>query len=228
MMCYNLGINWRNTQQIPFRMQDLLYVSSTSKMENFVYFRLAKYITNLENSTVKINAACDETQEKLTKQTLSNSELHAIDSHFDWECGYIKPNKFDIKSINITGINEIETPQWLTNNTIIVEYDKAIDRVNTLKEIIKNKKQANQQEINNWVQSTQITPQIRKQYFKNFGYMNGWSKADYVEYDKAARLHKKDMQQHPELHDCHTTTPYRCVTRTQCKCGFGHSVDSSD
>lgn len=69
---------------------------------------------------------------------------------------------------------------------------------------------------------------IRQMYFKDYGCINFKTKEFYDGLQFARDLHDIDEARHPELHDKHTTEPYRCYHKTVCKCGFSEACDSSD
>ena len=72
----------------------------------------------------------------------------------------------------------------------------------------------------------------KKEAFKNWGCLNSidWSDDSKLkqQYQEAYEIHKKDMKEHPELHDQHEVELGRCYHGYPCKCGFNYSVDSSD
>jgi hypothetical protein len=107
-----------------------------------------------------------------------------------------------------------DIPKWCD----IEKYGEALEALKTKKE-----------SDDNWKNNIEITDDIRKKYFINYGYANGWDQNTSDKFTIAAHLHNRDLKEHPELHD----GPYhrnnaRCDSTTYCSCGFSHSVDSSD
>ena len=80
-----------------------------------------------------------------------------------------------------------------------------------------------------WAETVDITDDIRKEYFVNYGFMNGWNKLDSYQYKVARILHDRDKLDNPDLHKKGSPLEYgRCVSSSSCACGFAYSVDSSD
>jgi hypothetical protein len=77
-------------------------------------------------------------------------------------------------------------------------------------------------------EATEITDEVRKTYFKNYGIMNSWDEQYWLKFHFANALHNKDMKEHPELHEMKNVTRGRGYEETTCKCGFSFSADSSD
>lgn len=107
-----------------------------------------------------------------------------------------------------------DIPKWCD----IEKYSKAL-------EALKTKKESDE----NWVNTVEITDEIRDKYFIDYGYENGWQQDDRDKFSIAEHLHNRDLKEHPELHD----GPYRrknrrCDETIYCSCGFKHSADSSD
>lgn len=80
-----------------------------------------------------------------------------------------------------------------------------------------------------WAKTVEITDEIRKKYFVDYGYMNGWTASTSHMYDVACILHERDKAAHPELHQEVGPRRWgRCVHSTRCSCGLEWAVDSSD
>ena len=79
-----------------------------------------------------------------------------------------------------------------------------------------------------WAKTVEITDDIREKYFVNYGTANGWDDADLLDYNVASAIHARDVKAHPELHGNRDRKLGRCYNEYGCKCGFSHSVDSSD
>ena len=220
---YKLHRKWVNTQEIPFRRVELLQLSSFDYLKSYSYFKLSNVLSEYEKQISKINQNTDKIQNELTKKQLDKNELK------DLEYKLQARNPINIENVlKYQRINIQELPTWFTQSETVKQYNEAANRTLNIKQIILKKQQAITDKFNEFIQNTQITPQIRKQYFVNFGYANGWSAETYKEFNIASALHSKDMKEHPELHEGHTYEPYRCCTEYKCKCGFGHGADSSD
>jgi hypothetical protein len=70
----------------------------------------------------------------------------------------------------------------------------------------------------------------KKEAFKYWGTLNGFSDEEYKEFTKAQVLHAQDRVDNPEAHQS-APKDYQASSRGynthQCKCGFGYYVDSS-
>jgi hypothetical protein len=70
----------------------------------------------------------------------------------------------------------------------------------------------------------------KKEAFKYWGTLNGFSDEKYQEFRKAQLLHMEDRDKNPDAHQ-YAPTDYqqtsRGYTENRCKCGFGYYVDSS-
>jgi hypothetical protein len=128
-------------------------------------------------------------------------------SYINWFESCIENAKKLLSAIN-------EKPVWFD----LDEYIKKLDE-------LKNKKDTDE----NWVNTVEITDEIRDNYFIDYGYMNSWQQDDNDKYHTAYILHNRDKKEHPELHDGpHLRKNGRSDETTYCSCGFSHSVDSSD
>lgn len=218
-IAYKENKKWKNTQIIPFRKTELLQFANLHALTNHPYYILSMQILNLVNVTKSLNAAADEVQQRLNVPDLTKSQLHDIDWKLKSHYSLFDGSKY---------LKDEELPQWAKNNEIINNYNEAVTRTLDLKQLIKVKQEAKTQQIVDWANSIEITPQIRKKYFKNYGYMNGWNEETCENYRKSSALHDIDVKKHPQLHKSETRQPYRCVTQWQCSCGLGYAVDSSD
>lgn len=74
-----------------------------------------------------------------------------------------------------------------------------------------------------------IDDRVRAKYFYNYGTANGWDDETYNKNKVACILHRRDKQDHPELHktveDIDTPRGWHSY---ECSCGLGDSSDSSD
>lgn len=75
--------------------------------------------------------------------------------------------------------------------------------------------------------TVEITDELRKTYFRNYGWANGWSEETYQQDKIATILHSRDRLDHPELHKTEWESGH-CTTKMTCSCGYGYSADSSD
>ena len=66
----------------------------------------------------------------------------------------------------------------------------------------------------------EITDEVRKEWFKNYGCMNGWSEETTFLHSVASHLHERDVKDHPELHEMKRYNRWRCYEVNACKCGF--------
>lgn len=76
-----------------------------------------------------------------------------------------------------------------------------------------------------------LTDEIRKKYFHNYGCRNSWGEETYDEFNLGCLVHRLDAKLHPENHEwlkCWDANPMRGFHHDKCKCGFEHSCDSSD
>jgi hypothetical protein len=106
-----------------------------------------------------------------------------------------------------------DIPKWCD----IEKYSEAIEALKTKKE---------SDEI--WVNTTEITDEIRDEYFIDYGYANSWGQDDKDKFRIAYRLHNRDSKDHPELHNTQRKQNARSDETIYCSCGFKHSADSSD
>lgn len=136
----------------------------------------------------------------LFEKTVSNA-------HINWFESCIENSKKLLSAIDVI-------PDWF-------DLDKYIKKLDELK----NKKDADE----NWVNTVEITDDIRDEYFIDYGYMNSWQQDDRDKYRTASILHKRDKKEQPELHDgLYRRKNGRCDETTYCSCGFEWSADSSD
>lgn len=213
------GKRWKLTSQIPFRRVELLQFANQTQLKNYSYFKLSQDILSLVQKTENYNAKADEAKKMLETPDLSNGKLHDIDWKLHIYNSEFKPDKY---------LADDEIPEWAINNEIIKKFNESVKRILDLRQIIKLKEEAKQQQLVDWAKSIEITPQVRKQYFKNYGYMNGWDEKTTEEYRKSSALHDIDVKNHPQLHKSESSQPYRCVSVWKCSCGLGYAVDSSD
>lgn len=127
--------------------------------------------------------------------------------YISWLDGVLSETKKLVKTIG-------DIPKWCD----IEKYSEAL-------EALKTKKESDE----NWKNNVEITDDIRKEYFIDYGYANGWNQNTTDKFTIADYLHNRDLKEHPELHD----GPYRrkngrCDETIYCSCGFKHSADSSD
>lgn len=76
-----------------------------------------------------------------------------------------------------------------------------------------------------------ITDEIRKKWFINYGCCNWWSEEWSDQFALGSLVHYLDSKNHPELHKpiaCWDNKPIRGYHHNKCSCGFEHSHDSSD
>ena len=75
----------------------------------------------------------------------------------------------------------------------------------------------------------EITPEVRKEWFVDYGTKNMWGQETWDKYLVSLCLHERDKAEQPEMH---TRLPqkyhWRCWEESNCSCGFCSSCDSSD
>jgi hypothetical protein len=76
-------------------------------------------------------------------------------------------------------------------------------------------------------QTIEITDEIRKEYFIDYGIMNGWGEEKEAKHRIAYILHERDQKENPHLHNKKSFYPYNCYEVVTCKCNYKFSVDSS-
>ena len=75
----------------------------------------------------------------------------------------------------------------------------------------------------------EITPEVRKEWFIDYGTKNMWGQETWDKYLVALELHKRDMLEHLEMHKkLPQKHNWRCWEESNCSCGFCSACDSSD
>lgn len=71
--------------------------------------------------------------------------------------------------------------------------------------------------------------ELGKEWFKDYGTMNGWGWKTSFKYSVACELHRIHMKKHPEEHEkLPQKNNWRCWHEDNCSCGLCASSDSSD
>jgi cell division protein FtsB len=123
-------------------------------------------------------------------------------------------------------------PQWVDFEEIERGVAKQKERIKEYEDMV-NASKEEKKKLEEWANTVEITDDIRKQWFKNYGFMNGWSDETENKWEKAKALHAKDLHDHPELHTQliqHNDPSQRGINNyIACdKCGLKASWDSSD
>lgn len=79
------------------------------------------------------------------------------------------------------------------------------------------------------IMDAEITPELRKEWFIDYGTMNLWDEETQAKYFIADALHERDKKEHPELHQVLPQKAHcNCWEENNCSCGFCWACDSSD
>lgn len=71
--------------------------------------------------------------------------------------------------------------------------------------------------------------ELAKEWFKDYGTMNGWGDATNFKFGVACALHEEHMKKYPEMHKkLPQKHNWRCWEENNCSCGLCYSCDSSD
>ena len=76
-----------------------------------------------------------------------------------------------------------------------------------------------------------VTPieELAKEWFKDYGTMNGWGSETSFMFGVATALHNEHMKKYPEMHKrLPKKYNWRCWEEDNCSCGLCSSCDSSD
>jgi len=124
-------------------------------------------------------------------------------------------------------------PEWL-NEEKLHEMCEFYDEAEALaKEVEKleaeqRKNLESDSDINAWAETVDITPEVRKTWFKDYGWKNSWYASKYTEWKKALALHAKDKKENPEMHKQLGSDSRRGLSEFKCTCGLACKEDSSD
>lgn len=71
--------------------------------------------------------------------------------------------------------------------------------------------------------------ELAKEWFEDYGTVNGWGAATSFKYGVACAIHVEHMKKYPEMHKkMPQQYNWRCWSENNCSCGLCSSVDSSD
>ena len=129
--------------------------------------------------------------------------------------------------------NVSQKPEWL-NEEKLQEMCDFYDEIEALeKEVEKleaeqRKNLESESDIKAWAETVDITPEVRKTWFKDYGWKNSWYASKYTEWKKALALHAKDKKENPEMHKQLGSTSIRGISEFNCTCGLACKEDYSD
>jgi hypothetical protein len=127
----------------------------------------------------------------------------------------------------------LQKPEWLNEEKLqeMCDFYDAAEALEKEVEKLEEEQRTNLEsdsDINAWAETVDITPEVRKTWFKDFGWKNSWYTTKYTEWKKALALHAKDMKENPEMHKQLGSDSKRGLSEFKCTCGLACKEDSSD
>jgi hypothetical protein len=203
------------------------FIPSKEKINNIKFAGFKNNYYRLYENSEKIKSAMAAMAEY---EELAQNDFKAYKKIFEKTNPYVYIAVRDLKKV----WNNIEVkPIWLDEseyNGLINWYEAYLDlnKAQSIKD--EEAKRAAENEIINWANNIDITPEVRKAWFKDYGWANSWNKEKYAEWKKALALHKVDKERNPELHIMHDQgwrSPNNHVSEYRCSCGLSSKEDSS-
>lgn len=149
---------------------------------------------------------------------------------------------FGLGALNHKGMsNDLKTdwnkvsqkPEWLNEEKLqeMCEFYDEAEALEKEAEKLEKEQQKNSEsdsDIKAWAETVEITPEVRKIWFRDYGWKNSWYASKYTEWKKALALHTKDKKENPEMHKQLGSDSSRGVSEFRCTCGLACKEDYSD
>jgi hypothetical protein len=221
----DLGIRFTGMQGIPGKSKLESMIWFWNSFPYYVLFRelplCEKYKTTIEEIIKQVESGEYEGSEQVK---LIEKKLYELKHKVGYQ--FINTLKTAWEKIE-------EKPVWFNED----KYNEIMLLSNKLKQLeedceqkIKLHKKAEEEKLKAWgeAEAAKLTPEKRKELFRDYGWENSWKSEDYANMKKIYAIHAADRVKNPELHKDLSFSEWNGHVQTsKCSCGLMSKVDSS-